>query len=90
MDRLSLQAVTDTEILKVKPPSLIIKIRVYNAIMANPIDNLFGTSLEKKYPLSTQENQSVPRFWEGLSSIERIVSQVKNTNWCSIGEMIWS
>jgi tetratricopeptide (TPR) repeat protein len=64
MAKLLLQTVTDPEILKVTPASLISKIKVYNSITAKQIDDLFGTSLESRYPLSTQEKQSIARFWE--------------------------
>lgn len=64
MDKLSLKAVTDPEILKLTPASVISKIKVYNAISARQIDDLFGTDIESKYPLSTPEKIKLDGFWE--------------------------
>lgn len=64
MDKLSLRAVTDPEILKLTPASLISKIKVYNAITARQIDDLFGTGLESKYPLTPKEKVKLDGFWE--------------------------
>ena len=64
MDKLSLRAVTDPEILKLTPASLISKIKVYNAITARQIDDLFGTGLESRYPLNLQEKIKLDGFWE--------------------------
>ena len=62
MDKLSLQAVTDPEIIKVTPALLLSKIKVYNAITAKQIDQLFGTDLESRYPLNPKEKAIVNRF----------------------------
>lgn len=63
MDRLSLQAVTDPQILNLTPPSLISKLKVYNALTARQTDNLFGTFLESNYPLSQKEKSMLDQFW---------------------------
>lgn len=64
MDKLPLKAVTDPQILNLTPASLISKIKVYNAITARQIDDLFGTGLESRYPLSLQEKVKLDAFWE--------------------------
>jgi tetratricopeptide (TPR) repeat protein len=64
MDKLSLQAVTDPQILEVTPPTLISKVKVYNALTARQIDNLYGTSLESRYPLSPTEKGFLNQFWD--------------------------
>lgn len=63
MDKLALQAVTDPQILNLTPPALISKLKVYNTITARQVDNLFGTSLEAKYPLSPMEKSQLDQFW---------------------------
>jgi len=63
MDKLSLQAVTDPQILNLTPPSLISKLKVYNALTARQTDNLFGTFLESNYPLSPKEKGMLDQFW---------------------------
>jgi tetratricopeptide (TPR) repeat protein len=63
MDNLALQAVTDPQILRLTPASIISKIKVYNALTARHIDFLFGTSLESRYPLSPKEKGILDSFW---------------------------
>lgn len=63
MDKLSLQAVTDPQILNLTPTGLISKIKVYNALTSRQIDNLYGTSLESRYPLSSKEKGLLDQFW---------------------------
>ncbi|REG85322.1 tetratricopeptide repeat protein [Algoriphagus antarcticus] len=64
MDKLSLQAVTDQQILDITPSALISKVKVYNALTARQIDNLYGTSLESRYPLSPTEKGFLDQFWD--------------------------
>lgn len=63
MDKLALQAVTDPQILPLTPPVLINKLKVYNAITAHQVDDLYGTSLEAKYPLNPKEKAQLDQFW---------------------------
>jgi tetratricopeptide (TPR) repeat protein len=63
MDKLSLQAVTDQQILDITPSTIISKVKVYNALTARQTDNLYGTSLESRYPLSHKEKGLLDQFW---------------------------
>lgn len=64
MDKLSLQAVTDPQILDITPPNIVNKVKIYNALTARQTDNLYGTSLEIKYPLNSKEKGFLNQFWE--------------------------
>lgn len=64
MDKVSLRAVTDPEILNLTPPAFVSNIKIYNALTARQIDDLYGTSLESGYPLNPKEKASLDQFWE--------------------------
>ncbi|MBS9525975.1 tetratricopeptide repeat protein [Litoribacter alkaliphilus] len=64
MNQEALKAVTDKQILKLSPPSVLSQSKTYNIIGARIYEELYGVRLEEKFNASPSELELVNTFWD--------------------------